>query len=121
MPSELCENNSSSIESVSIGLEKLALTTDRSKLAELKTNSPSPSTQIKSPSTESEGGIWISCVRCGKKNDIDCNFCGKCGLQIHKKVTIVEPEAASNLSPEVSRNIKYHYKRPVFCFGVKGA
>jgi hypothetical protein len=69
---------------------------------------------------DTSSAIWISCVRCGKKNEIDCNFCGKCGLQIHKTVSIVEPEAEENLSPEVSRNMKYHYKRPVFCFGPRG-
>lgn len=73
-----------------------------------------------SPKSEDNSTIWISCVRCGKKNEIDCNFCGKCGLQIHKTVSIVEPETDENLSPEVSRNIKYHYKRPVFCFGPRG-
>lgn len=73
-----------------------------------------------SPKSEGNSTIWISCVRCGKKNEIDCNFCGKCGLQIHKTVSIEEPETDENLSPEVSRNIKYHYKRPVFCFGPRG-
>ena len=72
------------------------------------------------PIQEESCSIWIRCVRCGKKNEIDCNFCGKCGLQIHKTVSIVEPEAEETLSPEVTRNIKYHYKRPVFCFGPRG-
>lgn len=78
------------------------------------------SPKIKSPVDDSNSSMWIRCVRCGKKNEIDCNFCGKCGLQIHKTVLIVEPEAEEKLSPEVSRNIKYHYKRPVFCFGPRG-
>lgn len=105
---------SGDIGSILHNMEKHVLKPESQNKAEV------PNLRNKSPSSESEGGIWISCVRCGKKNEIDCNFCGKCGLQIHKKVTIVEPEAADNLSPEVSRNIKYHYKRPVFCFGVKG-
>lgn len=73
-----------------------------------------------SPIEEEICSIWIRCVRCGKKNEIDCNFCGKCGLQIHKTVSIVEPEAEATSSPEVTRNIKYHYKRPVFCFAPRG-
>lgn len=68
-----------------------------------------------------ESGLWIRCTRCGKKNDLDCNFCGKCGLQIHKVISIAEAESdAETTSPEVVRNIKYHYKRPVFCFGPRG-
>ena len=73
-----------------------------------------------SPIEEESCSMWIRCVRCGKKNEIDCNFCGKCGLQIHKTISIVEPEAEETLSPEVTRNIKYHYKRPVFCFSPRG-
>lgn len=73
-----------------------------------------------SPIKEESCSMWIRCVRCGKKNEIDCNFCGKCGLQIHKTVSIVEPEAEETSSPEVARNIKYHYKRPVFCFAPRG-
>lgn len=68
-----------------------------------------------------DSGLWIRCTRCGKKNDLDCNFCGKCGLQIHKVISIVEAESdTENTNPEVVRNIKYHYKRPVFCFGPRG-
>lgn len=70
---------------------------------------------------EESGGLWIRCTRCGKKNDLDCNFCGKCGLQIHRVVSIAEPEAEATIDdPEVVRNMKYHYKRPVFCFGPRG-
>ncbi len=68
-----------------------------------------------------ETGLWIRCTRCGKKNDLDCNFCGKCGLQIHKVISIAETESnTETTNPEVVRNIKYHYKRPVFCFGPRG-
>lgn len=69
---------------------------------------------------EEDHGMWIRCTRCGKKNEIDCNFCGKCGLQIHRVVNIVEAQTDAAQSPEVARNIKYHYKRPVFCFGPHG-
>lgn len=67
--------------------------------------------------------MWIRCSRCGKKNEIDSNFCGKCGLQIHKVVDIkelVEDAVAATDDIEVAQNIKYHYKRPVFCFGPSG-
>lgn len=79
-----------------------------------------PSPNFIAPVNEENSSMWIRCVRCSKKNEIDCNFCGKCGLQIHKAVSIVESEAEHDMNPEVVHNIKYHYKRPVFCFGPKG-
>jgi hypothetical protein len=77
------------------------------------------SSPILSP-VQSNSSMWVRCVRCGKKNDFDSNFCGKCGLQIHKVVSIVEIDAEEKNSPEIIGNIKYHYKRPVFCFGPRG-
>lgn len=105
-----------SLDNVSKTLSQLNLEAKNVVISKNETSSPKNSTY----ENDTSSTMWISCVRCGKKNEIDCNFCGKCGLQIHKKVSIVEPEAEENLSPEVSRNIKYHYKRPVFCFGPRG-
>lgn len=106
------------VDSVSESLSQLNLESKEVRIEKDESNSPKNSPKYENDTTSST--IWISCVRCGKKNEIDCNFCGKCGLQIHKTVSIVEPEAEENLSPEVTRNIKYHYKRPVFCFGPRG-
>ena len=111
------ENTQEEIENVSDKLERLNLETKNSELMKTGTESQ----KLNLPPVEDDNSImWIRCVRCGKKNEIDCNFCGKCGLQIHKTVSIVERETEEELSPEVSRNIKYHYKRPVFCFGPRG-
>ena len=111
------EQSNIDISYVSQSLSQLKLEPQVATILKNEATSPKNNT---SPKSESNSTIWISCVRCGKKNEIDCNFCGKCGLQIHKTVSIVEPEKDENLSPEVSRNIKYHYKRPVFCFGPRG-
>lgn len=111
------EDQADDIDSVSSSLSQLELNprNDEKPIKEV------PSSNNKSSNDNDEGStMWIRCVRCGKKNEIDCNFCGKCGLQIHKTVSIVEAEAEEQLTPEVTRNIKYHYKRPVFCFGPKG-
>lgn len=105
------------VDNVSESLSHLKLEPKNVPITEIDASAPKNNTTHESDTSST---IWISCVRCGKKNEIDCNFCGKCGLQIHKTVSIVEPEAEENLSPEVSRNIKYHYKRPVFCFGPRG-
>lgn len=106
-----------SIDFVSESLSQLNLEPKKTPTSKSEVNYPKNNTKYYDNTSST---MWISCVRCGKKNEIDCNFCGKCGLQIHKTVSIVEPETEENLSPEVSRNIKYHYKRPVFCFGPRG-
>ena len=111
------EGNNVNIYSVSESLSQLNLENEIIRDAQKET-SPSKNNSIFE--NEASSTILISCVRCGKKNEIDCNFCGNCGLQIHKKLSIIEPESEESLSPEVSRNIKYHYKRPVFCFGPRG-
>ena len=103
---------------ISESLNQLNLSKDENYVQNIKI--PSPSSENKLVSSDEDSKLWICCARCGKKNEIDCNFCGKCGLQIHKIVSIVESETKETLSPEVSRNIKYHYKRPVFCFGPRG-
>lgn len=112
------EENNFNVDSVSESLSQLNLESKEVRIAKDESNFTKNSPKYENDTTRST--MWISCVRCGKKNEIDCNFCGKCGLQIHKTVSIVEPEAEENLSPEVTRNIKYHYKRPVFCFGPRG-
>jgi len=111
------EENNINIDVVSESLSQLNLEPKKTTISKNEVNSPKNNTKYDGDTSST---MWISCVRCGKKNEIDCNFCGKCGLQIHKTVSIVEPETEENLSPEVSRNIKYHYKRPVFCFGPRG-
>lgn len=105
------------IDSVSSSLSQLELNPKKAEKTIKEVSSP---INKSSHDYDESSTMWIRCVRCGKKNEIDCNFCGKCGLQIHKTVSIVEPEAEEQLTPDVARNIKYHYKRPVFCFGPKG-